>query len=78
MQKTVNPVWSILDVCHIRLIRVRQYGRKKKTFLLCILAKILENIKFLEIPRRKLSLKFQAILSTGGPVGINGLRFNMT
>ena len=51
MQKTVNPVWSILDVCHIRLIRVRQYGRKKKTFLLCILAKILENIKFLEIPK---------------------------
>ena len=51
MQKTVNPVWSILDVCHIRLIRVRQYGRKKKTFLLCILAKIIENIKFLEIPK---------------------------
>ena len=32
MPKTVNPVWSILDVCHNRLIRVRQYGRKKKFF----------------------------------------------
>jgi len=51
MPKTVNLVWSILDICHNRLIRVRQYGRKKKTFLLCILAKNLENIKFLEIPK---------------------------
>ena len=51
MPKTVNPVWYILDVCHNRLIWVRQYGRKKKTFLLCILAKNLENLKFLEIPK---------------------------
>ena len=61
-----------IDMCHNRLIRMRQYRRKIKVFLLCILAKKFGNINFLKTPKEAL-LKISCNLSTGELVGINGL-----
>ena len=47
MPKTVNPVWYILDVCHNRLIWVRQYGRKKKNFFAMHFGEKLRKLKIL-------------------------------
>ena len=44
----VNPIWYKKDVCQIRLIPMRLYWRKKKTFLLCIFEQSEENKSFLE------------------------------
>ena len=66
MPNMVNPIWSIIDVCHKRLIRVRRYRRKKKKILLCILAKKFENINFLKTPKEAV-LKISCNSVDGGP-----------
>ena len=60
MQKTVNPVWSILDVCHIRLIRVRQYGRKKKNFFAMHFGENLRKHKILRNSKKEAVFKISS------------------